>query len=208
MNCDVAQIQTLVMNSGGLRSMVATAMAIQDVGVEAVGLLHISDGRSNATRRKVAFEKQAEHYKIGQRHVLPMPHLFGLEQGRFDEWPLIGVVRPQLLFAAGQVARTLRAKTLIWPLSCDGDDRLIALASEQMIICEHLAQIEGMIAPGVDAPLLELTDVQLVEIAAQLDAPLAMAFSCETKDETPCGNCPACRRRQSAFDAAHVLHAA
>lgn len=201
----MSKIKTLVMNSGGFRSLIATATAIADVGVDRVALLFIQDGRPNTKRRQIAFEKQSKHFGIKTAPLLPLPHVFGLEHGRTVPSPIHGVIRPQLLLAAGQTARSLRAETLIWPKSANGNTADIAIATEQVIICDHLAQIEGLVMPSIDTPLLDLTDVQLVELAAQLDVPYELGFACEHGGDTPCQQCGGCQRLRAAFDAANMM---
>lgn len=202
---NMSQVQTLVMNSGGFRSLIATATAVADVGADHVGILFIQDGRPNTRRRQTAFEKQFKHFGVRTAPMLPLTHLYGLEQGRTEAGPIHGVIRPQILLAAGQTARSLRAETMIWPNSVNGDTADIAIATEQVIICDHLAQIEGLVMPSIDTPLLDLTDVQLVELAAQLDVPYELGYVCEHNDDIPCQQCGGCQRLRSAFDAANVM---
>ena len=80
----------------------------------------------------------------------------------------------------------------------------MARATEQMLLCEHLGDLEGPM-PQVSAPLLELTDQQIVELGGQLEVPWRLAWSCLGQNETPCHACSACHRRQAAFAEAGML---
>lgn len=54
-------------------------------------------------------------------------------------------------------------------------------------------------AVRVDAPLLDLTPAQVVQIAMRMEAPLAHTWSCLSSGSIPCGQCPGCRQRDAAF---------
>ncbi|NJL31134.1 MAG: hypothetical protein HC898_05610 [Phycisphaerales bacterium] len=52
------------------------------------------------------------------------------------------LVRAQLLLAGLLNALNYGATTLIWPVSCDGEFEKIAKAQEQLLLAQHLAEME------------------------------------------------------------------
>ena len=58
--------------------------------------------------------------------------------------------------------------------------------------------------PALEAPLLDLTDRQVMELGMQLDVPWALAWSCDLEGPAPCRVCAGCRRRQEHFAAVRL----
>lgn len=197
---------TLILASGGLRSLVATAAAASAQEKARMIFLHLKDGRTNAAVRLDHLRMQAEQYRIADVIELELPHLrsaeFASERDAEHAAPL---VRPQVLLTALAQAVELGAGRVIWPAQVGGDYDTIAAVTEQVILVQHLAQLDHAALPTIETPLLELTDAQVVELGGQLEAPWVMAWSCMLNGEKPCRLCEACRRRRAAFDAAGVV---
>lgn len=51
----------------------------------------------------------------------------------------------------------------------------------------------------IKTPLQQLTKVQIVRRALDLDVPLELTWSCYTNDDEPCGVCDSCRLREEAI---------
>jgi 7-cyano-7-deazaguanine synthase len=51
----------------------------------------------------------------------------------------------------------------------------------------------------VEAPLIEMTKVQIVQKGIELGAPLHMTWSCYTGGKVPCHTCDSCIIREAAF---------
>ena len=118
------------------------------------------------------------------------------------------LTRPQLLLAAVAEARHQQAEAVVWPVSLNGDSAAIALATEQAVLCEHLAEAEVDTAgqtPRIETPLAEMTDQQVIELGSQLGVDWKLAWSCNRAGEQPCMACAGCRRRSQAFDKAGVV---
>ncbi len=196
----------LILNSGGLRSLVAAALTQVDEPRPRLTLLHVVDGRPNRRTRRDYARRQADALNIKRVVELDVAHLTGApgrgEGGRSPMSPLAG---PQLLLAALAQARLVGADRVVWPVTCEGDAQAIARVTEQTLLCNQLADLEGPNAPQVDAPLAEYTDRQVIELGAQLGVSWYLAWSCAKGGERGCGECIGCRRRSRAFDLAGVL---
>lgn len=207
----MASNHVLILSSGGLRSLVATALVLQPGEKTKVTLLHVADGRDNAPARFEHVRKHAEAYNIARVGQLELPHLYtqvAAPAGDTRARVAVGtLVEPQLLLAALAYAKQQGAQRVVWPCSCNAELKPMSRATEQSVLCGHLAELAGPggATPVIDTPLLEYTDRQIVELGAQLDVSWRLAWSCQGKGDTPCRNCPACRRRAAAFDAAGVL---
>lgn len=195
----MAGTHVLILSSGGLRSLVATALMAQDADRPRLMLLHVVDGRDNAVTRLEFVRRQADHFRITRIGELDLTHLYGQGLGPDGE-PIGTLVNPQILLAAITQARLGQCERVIWPVSCNVDVKTIASAMERMLLCEHLADLEAVPMPSLVAPLLELSDQQIIELGGQLDVPWALAWSCLRQGDQPCRACPACKRRQLAFE--------
>lgn len=196
----------VVMNNGGIRSLVASMLLLSDDPTPRLTLVHIDDGRDARLTRRNYMRNQAVALGITRVTELAVPHLFGHGYGRApDGGPLGQLTRPQLLLAAIAEARYQQAEAVVWPISVNGDATQGAAATEQAVLCEHLAQNEAESSPRIETPLAEMTDQQVIELGGQLGCDWSLAWSCSRPGETPCQACGACRRRSQAFEKAGVI---
>lgn len=195
-----------VLHNGGLRSLVACALLLSDDPPPRLTLIHIDDGREARLTRRNFMRKQAQALGITRVTELTVPHLFGHGYGRApDGGPLGMLTRPQLLLAALAEARHQQAEAVVWPVSVGGDAQQGALATEQAILCEHLAETEAEHTPRIETPLVEMTDQQVIELGGQLGVDWKLAWTCARPGEQPCMACAGCRRRSQAFDKAGIV---
>lgn len=196
----------LILHSGGLRSLVATAMAIDNDDKTRLSLLYINDGRDNSHDRNEYVRRQAEYFNILRIYQIDLTHLYGHGHGKGpDGAPMGPLVAPQILLAALAGARLYQAHRVIWPASFNADVKAVAKATEQTILADQFGDFDIGDAPRIDTPLLELTDRQVIELGAELKVPWALSWSCFGSAELPCRVCPGCRRRKAAFQAAGVV---
>jgi len=196
----------LILHSGGLRSLVATALTIENDDKTRLSLLFINDGRENAHHRQEFAHRQAEHFAITRVHLIDLPHLYGHGHGQGpDGEPMGSLVTPQILLAALGSARLLQAGSVIWPASCNGEAKAVAQATEQTMLADQSCDCDLGESPRVQTPLLELTDRQVVELGEELGVPWNKSWSCLGSAEIPCRACPGCRRRKAAFTSAGIV---
>jgi 7-cyano-7-deazaguanine synthase in queuosine biosynthesis len=202
----MAQRPAVILASGGIRSLVTTAVVLSVAEKTKLILLHIKDARPNAPVRLDYVHRQAEHFGVHELIELELPHLkpeeFTIDTGGTPPPPL---VRPQILLVALAQAMEIGAGRLIWPVQVNGDYDTIARVTEQMVLLQHLAQLEHPTLPTVETPLLELSDAQMIQLGGQLDVPWPMAWTCTMRGDQPCRICEACRRRRMAFEAAGMI---
>ena len=51
----------------------------------------------------------------------------------------------------------------------------------------------------IEAPCIDLTKEELVELGVKIGAPMKLSYSCYKGEEEPCGVCESCVRRNRAF---------
>jgi 7-cyano-7-deazaguanine synthase in queuosine biosynthesis len=57
----------------------------------------------------------------------------------------------------------------------------------------------------METPLLELTDLQLLELGTHMQVPWNLAWSCDFGGESPCMACAGCWRRHAEFETAGLV---
>jgi len=196
---------TVVVNSSGLRSLVATAVALSDTSARDVVLLHVRDGRQTSAIRAEHCMRQAEHFQITRTVEIELPHIESdLYVPADQDGGASPLALPQTMLVALGRAIRLKARRLIWPAQFNGDFATIGRATEQVVLIEHLAQLEQQQTPAIEMPLLELTDQQLIELGTQLGVPWELAWTCMLAQDRPCMTCQPCRHRHAAFESAGI----
>ncbi len=196
----------VVLNDGGLRSLIASAMSADSPWL---ALLFVHDGRINSKIRYDHFIRQAEQYGAAKRIELSMPHLRATSIARDDAGPNDVPSRPpladmQLLTAAASEALQLNADRLIWPVQAGNDFKAIAHVTETVLMVQQLVRYEYDVDLEIETPLLELTDRQVIEVGHQMDVPWQISRSCLTRNWDACGRCAGCLWRQAAFTHAAI----
>jgi 7-cyano-7-deazaguanine synthase len=205
-NTHMPNPHALILHSGGLRSLVATALAIENDDKTRLSLLSINDGRDNTPHRQDYTHRQAEHFAITRVHQIDLPHLYGHGHGKGpDDQPMGALVSPQILLAALGCARFQQAGQVIWPASFDADVKAMARATEQTMLADQSGDYDLGDSPRIDTPLLELSDRQVVELGEELGVPWHLSWSCLGSADITCRACPGCRRRKAAFTKAGII---
>jgi hypothetical protein len=89
---------------------------------------------------------------------------------------------------------------VVWPRMGGADARGLAPPVIQAMLFERVVEESGGGAGiVVDLPVVDLTDRQLAELAADLPAPMHLAWPCLHIADQPCGECAGCLRWKAAF---------
>lgn len=134
-----------------------------------------------------------------------------------------GLAASAMLMAAGadaMVRGSGGAERVIWPVQCAGafgDEQRVtqqAAATSRALLAARLLSVDAKENGGagggilIDTPVLDLTDNELLELAADIDAPVGLARWCVQQAEvggTVCGVCDGCRRWVPAIRAAGLV---
>lgn len=198
---------TMILHAGGLRSLLTTAMVLNQAQKTRLTLLFVHDGRPTNERRLEYVRRQADYYNLAAIDELALTGLFDQPSHIGpDGRPRAVLSAPRLLLPAVAHAAERRVTTLHWPIAHDARPTDVARASEQQLLVSQIAETEvGVDMPTLETALLGYDDQQLIELGAGLGVPWELAWSCAMEQSRPCGACPPCRRRADAFRAAGVL---
>ena len=202
----MAYKHALILNSGGLRSLVATALTLKDAPRTRASLLYCMDGRDSLVARTKHLRQQSKYFDIPRIIELNLSHIYDHGFGKKpDGSPMGTLINPQFLLAALAQARYLQAEVVIWPCAYNQDFNAISKTLETILHVEQLAALESVPMPQIQTPLLELSDRQIIELGVQLKTPFQYAYSCLTQNPNPCRACTSCVRRKQAFKEAGII---
>ncbi len=203
----------VVLASGGLDSCVAAAWA---AGRYRLAMLHVGYGQRTEAKELDCFRRQVAHFRPETSLVVDAPHLRQIGGSSLtdsamaipdDETPgeVPGTYVPfrnaTLLAIAVAWAEVLGAGRIVMgavepdapgypdcrPAFFEAAGRLIDLGTRPET---HIR---------VETPLIALSKPEVVQMGADLAAPLAMTWSCYRTEDVPCGACASCLRRTEAF---------
>ncbi len=198
----------IVLNNGSLNSAVITAMAAQKYRPI---LLHGEVIERPTSRLRMAYDHQVAHFKPYREHKLSMPFLTTVEPnsnaaaGSVDPRQQLAVTPSAiqllpLVAIAIRFAVHYRAAAVYMGLRVGGHSDELAKATEYVQIWNEMISLPlNQAELELQTPLLELEAWQVVDVGANLHAPLEHTWSCLEDLEQPCGACRGCRVRDLAF---------
>lgn len=128
-----------------------------------------------------------------------------------------GLAATLMLLAAGEEAARHGIGRVVWPVQFAGTDATTRLtqvggAFDRALLAARLLSVDTRQTSGlsvlIHTPLAELTDTQLLDLAADMDAPVGTAWWCENQtqpQQPPCGKCASCLRWLSAMKHAGIV---
>lgn len=211
-------VAAVALLSGGLDSCVALAEAVREHG-STVAVLHAGYGQRTAAREHRAAHEIADHYNLALRRDLDLTWLAEMGGSSLTDasQPIPGAevggvtstyvpFRNTLFLAAGVAwAEVLGADAVYCGAHAPGS----TYPDTQPAYFEALNELVRLGTPAateihVRVPLLERDKAGIVRRGVELDAPLALTWSCYERDDRPCGRCHSCHLRAEGFAAAGV----
>lgn len=202
----MARELAVVLANGSLQSTVACALAAQKYRPVMIYV----ESEPNPGRPGQAFDNLVQQVKPYRSHRVPMHFLAppGRSEGhdsradpRSHETSVAKLVDLMPIIACGlRYAIQYNAVALYLGSRIGPDGPELARATEfgqlwsemVQLTCER-PQLE------VNMPLLELEPWQVIDLGAQVNAPLGTSWSCEKRAGDPCGECNGCQAREAAF---------
>jgi 7-cyano-7-deazaguanine synthase len=205
--------RALVLLSGGIDSAAALYFTKQeDDEIYTMNMIYTQDYDSEAEAAK----KLATKAQVREHLSIYLPFFKDLEYRyhpqRSSTVSLAYVPARNIIFygIAAAYAETLGAGRIIFGSNADDAKELpdarqnfIQLMNE-LVKAGTRAGSEGVLIEIVN-PLIELSKTDVLKLAAKLNVPLQLTWSCYENAKTPCGKCRGCRMRLEAFMAAGMI---
>ncbi len=208
----MAKDLAIVLNSGGVNSAVATAIAAQKYRLV---LLHAEGQGLSSPRARVTYDQQSAHFKPYRDHPMPIPYLSTFAA---TEQPSAGMVSDSrnpsastaqmvdlipLISGAIKFAMHYRATKIFLGLRVGGQGDELAKATEYTQIWNELIQLPcGQTELEIETPLLELEPWQVIDVGYSVNTSFERTWSCDEEGSEPCWACRGCRAREQAFQQA------
>ncbi|HRP61808.1 MAG TPA: 7-cyano-7-deazaguanine synthase [Phycisphaerales bacterium] len=192
---------TLVIDRGDLSSLALLAIQPDAAGVV---LWHAPEHDAAQPMRLSMVRRHAELFSASRLIVLE--HAIVLPAPDRRE-----LFEANMLIQAANAAVSLGCSRVLWPrqMGNGADHRAIADALERTATISLLTASSGASntlnrAIGIDLPLIDVNDVQLVDLAEDAGAPMTAWWPCDGASHEPCEACHQCQRWRDAFASAGI----
>lgn len=195
-----------VLLSGGLDSTAALSL----IRLSEVGAISINYGQRHRRELQaaaaVAGHYSIEHRILDLRGLLHGSALLGeteVPEGHYAEKSMAATVVQgrNLLFTAAAIASMTTGDTLTVGVHA-GDHPIYPDCRPGF--WRGIAELGTYYGVAIAAPFVDLTKAEVVQLAAQADAPLELTWSCYEGGRIHCGRCGTCVERAEAFHLAGV----
>ena len=168
----------IVIDDGGVASLVVCCLCTDPARV--VPLIASGQGE-NAPSRADAVRRRRELLGLAEPITLTYPAA--------DEPLPERVAATDLLLRAGREALRTGVNRVVWPIHSGTDLDEMERELERARLVERLVNLDAPAdheaAVRIETPLLDLTDAQIAELAADLDAPLEVCWWCRKNGPAP-----------------------
>jgi 7-cyano-7-deazaguanine synthase len=206
--------------SGGMDSCVTAAIAHEEN--DALAFLHVSYGQPTEARERRAFEEIADFYQVSNRLAVSIEHLTRIggssltdERMPVTEANLSAQAIPtsyvpfrnaHLLAIAVSWAEVIGAASIYIGAVAEDSSGYPDCRPEFYEAFERVIEVgtkpETVIK--IRTPVIALSKAEIIKRALELDAPLALTWSCYRESGLACGRCDSCALRLRAFRQAGV----
>jgi len=210
----------IVLVSGGMDSLVVTAIAKQDYKL---ALLHIKYGQRTQRKELKAFGEIASVYKVKRKLIVTFEHLKQIGGSSLTDakMEIPNAVRKasgtpttyvpfrnaHLLAVATSWAEVIGATKIF--IGASEEDSAGYPDCRQDFYKTFNQAIQAGTKPqthiSIVTPLIRMKKADIVKKGIELGAPFELTWSCYRSNRKPCGRCDSCVRRLKGFKEAGVI---
>jgi 7-cyano-7-deazaguanine synthase len=211
--------RAVVLVSGGMDSCVTAAIAARDYDC---AFLHLNYGQRTEQRELRAFREIAAYFKAAPSLVVSMEHLAAIGGSSLTDRAMpvtpadlqatgiptsyVPFRNANLLAVAVSWAEVLRAEAIF--IGAVEEDSSGYPDCRRSFYDAYNAVIREGTKPDthirIVTPLIDLTKADIVRKGVELQAPLALTWSCYQREDVGCGTCDSCALRLRGFQRAGV----
>jgi len=204
----------VVLLSGGLDSCVSAGIAAEE---NDLAVLHCNYGQRTESREQRAFHAIADHYRVADRLVIDLDSLRqiggssltdrdrNIRRADLQDPEIPDTYVPfrnaHMLSAGVSWAETIGAKRVF--IGAVEEDSSGYPDCRKSFFEAFSAAIAAGTRPQtlveIQTPLIDMDKQAIVRIGMDLDAPLALTWSCYQENEVACGTCDSCALRLRGF---------
>jgi len=199
----MAKDLAIVLNDGSINSAVTSAIAAQK---HRPVMIYIEISPPLPTHQRLAYEQQVAHFKPYREHTVSLESLPALSQASTNVDPRAVALSPHLIemmplmAVATRFAVQYEATAIYIGARVGPHENELARATEYFQIWSEMLQLPcEQHDLELLTPLLELDPWQVVDVAANVGAPLEKTWSCHQDGPSHCWACRGCYARDAAF---------
>ncbi len=204
----------VVLTSGGLDSAVAAAVTAQDTRV---ALLHLQYGQRAAEQELKAFQDLCMHLKPSYSLIASLGQWAEVcessqvcDSADIEDAAAIGpylatsftpMLVPAMLCIASAWAYRLEALRVVWGGSVENAGNYPDRGDPVRLLAWQLAKssLPPDRAPAIESPLAQYDKAAVAKLAAELNVPTLLTWSCLRGGEKHCQRCIGCAARKKAL---------
>ena len=210
----------IVLVSGGMDSCVTAAIAAR--AHTGLAFLHANYGQRTEARELAAFHAIAKHFGVTRTLVVPMDHLAVIGGSSLTDHTIpvsqadltatgiptsyVPFRNANILAVAVSWAEVIGARSIY--IGAVEEDSSGYPDCRRAFFDAYNAMITTGTRPGsgiaIQAPLLQLSKAEIVKRGTELEAPLALTWSCYQAEDAACGVCDSCALRLRGFQQAGI----
>jgi 7-cyano-7-deazaguanine synthase len=210
--------KAIVLLSGGMDSLVSTAIAKRD-GYD-VAALHLNYGQRTEARELQSYERITAHYHITEKLVVDVTHLSRIGGSSLTDTKIdvssADLNNPHIptSYVPFRNANIL-AIAVSWAEVIHAEKIFIGAVEEDSsgypdCRAEFYEAFNTMIKLGtkptthikIITPVITLKKWEIIDLGMKLEAPFEYSWSCYKENEVACGVCDSCALRLRAFEQA------
>jgi 7-cyano-7-deazaguanine synthase len=206
--------------SGGMDSCVTAAIAREEN--DELAFLHLSYGQRTEARERRAFDELADHYGVDRRLVVNLESLARIGGSSLTDTSIpvaeanlasqeipasyVPFRNAHLLSTAVSWAEVLGAQRIYIGAVADDSSGYPDCRPEFYAAFQYAVDVGTRPDTLVEirTPVINLRKSEIVRRGRELDAPLALTWSCYAAEDLACGRCDSCALRLRAFREAGV----
>lgn len=210
----------IVLVSGGMDSCVTAAVAAR--AHSSLAFLHANYGQRTEARELTAFRAIAQHFGVTRTLVVPMNHLAAIGGSSLTDHTIpvpqadlhatgiptsyVPFRNANILAVAVSWAEVIGARTIY--IGAVEEDSSGYPDCRRTFFDAYNAMITTGTKPGsgiaIETPLLSMSKAEIVKRGTELEAPLALTWSCYQAEDEACGVCDSCALRLRGFQQAGI----
>jgi len=207
--------------SGGMDSCVTAAIARE--ANEQLAFLHVSYGQRTESRERKAFADLAEHFQVHHRLNASIEYLKQIGGSSLTDMQIkvteanlasrdiptsyVPFRNSHLLAIATSWAEVMRANRIYIGAVAEDSSGYPDCRPEFYEAFQRSIDVGTRPETNIEivTPIINLRKSQIIQRGLELNAPLALTWSCYQSEDVACGNCDSCALRLRAFAAAGVV---
>lgn len=200
------ELKNVVILSGGMDSATVLGKVVSEYGRNNTLCVFFNYGQLTLEKERECINNLCKFYGVDAWQIKLDLLSSGLIEGKDEDFEVIGRNPLLVLYTLNYVRNVYKdkdTKIRLW-VGIQGTDSTDYPDCTKLAVY-HLKELVRQLGNNdLIVPFLENIKKEIIEYGVEIGVPYQFTWSCYTNNEKPCGKCPSCKLRASAFKAAGV----